>query len=284
MSIRPSEVVDTMGKLKSLRERHWIKAAGPANAVTMLVVIGAEIALLAASARGMPAWSLDGSLLAPGRPPDSIGNTDRASGHRSGAVIDRQKTVVFTRTGLFHTPTPGDEIKVFNIPVPPAQTYRRVELGLDVTVGPISGANQSLFWLHRGRIDLATNSWAPWPGNVVAFTNYFPQKMIVRIMTNLNLPKPQRRHFEAGAQLTPGNTYHVSYIRDSSTGQHTVEITNAATGSAVTALSGPLYGGQLTTDEAGFFAAYFGHPHVKGGSERPTYGWKYQNLVVKFIP
>ncbi len=198
--------------------------------------------------------------------------------------------IVFSQSGTFHIPTPADPSKIYNIAVPDGSSFSNVIVDFDFYQGgwfdkDPSGLH-SLFWLHRGAYG-GPGDWPKWPGNITAFANVLgPSKNDIKMVSNMNLPRnADKSKGDAYYALQPGQTYHVHFEYDTTKGKATLTISQ--NGNAVTSLSMPTTVKRLYADSDDAWMIYFGHENQFGtgnGAERPTYGWKYQNLRVEFIP
>ncbi len=201
-------------------------------------------------------------------------------------------SVVFTRGGTFHVPTKADPTRIFNIHVPSNRTFHRAVVDFDVYHGgwfaKDPSGNHSLFWLHRGSYG-GPQDWPQWTGNITGFANAFgPGKggNAVKVVSNMGLSKKQDKvRGKAGVTLQAGKTYHVHFDYDTGKGKATLKLTRAGAPVATTVM--PTTVKTLRADSSQTWMIYFGHENEYGknvGAERPTYGWKYQNLEVRFIP
>lgn len=225
---------------------------------------GGEVLVVGPSAAG------DSSLAAPGTDePPSV----------PGAIL-------FTRSGIFHTPTPANPSAIFNIPVPGDRTYSNVVVDFDFFHAGWFGADpaglHSLVWLHRGAC-----CWPEWAGNITVFANaHGPGKNQVKMISNMDLPRfADKSKGERGAALQPGQTYHAHFEYDTSKGVAFLEISQG--GSQVVFITMPTTVNRLVPDPSQAWMIYFGHQNELNsgnGAERPSYGWKFQNLRVEFLP
>ena len=193
---------------------------------------------------------------------------------------------VFTVSGTFHTPTRKNPTKIFNIDVPTDRTYRKAILDLDVTFGAWSAEPSkmhSLFWLHRGAC-----CWPKWSENILGYANaHGPKSSQVRIEHALDHvigPPDWKTHvFNGGYKFEQGKTYHFRYEYDAGGGQ--IRLTVSLGGQVVKQISTGATTSEIRPPASGKFMAYFGHePGGAHGPEQPTYGWKYSNLRVEFVP
>lgn len=191
--------------------------------------------------------------------------------------------VLFTQNGTFHEATPGEPTRIFNIPVPGDRTFSRIEVNFDVFNGGWSwepSANHSLFWLHRGAC-----CWPKWAGNIFGFANAFgPGRNEIKVATNADMPKfHERVAFRRGVPFLEGHSYHLEYVYDTAGGAFQLIVTED--GQEVVTVQNAASANVVRSDKSEAFMIYFGHEDATGvGPERPTYGWKYSNLRVEFIP
>ncbi len=239
---------------------------------------GGDLVFFRPSLSGASTLEAPGSSPAPGPGP----SPDPGSGN----------SVVFTRTGVFHAPTRANPTRIFNIPVPSNRTFHDVAVDFDVYHGgwfskDPSGLH-SLFWLNRGAYG-GPDNWPPWAGNITGFANVLgPGKNgnLVKVVSNMGLGKSaDKAKATARAALEPGKTYHIHFDYDTRKGKAALKVTHG--GAQVATAVMPTTVNALRADQDHAWMIYFGHENVFGqniGAERPTYGWKYQNLRVEFIP
>ena len=213
-----------------------------------------------------PSASGDSSLAAPGEEePPSV----------PGAIL-------FTQKGTFHIPTPGNPTAIYNIPVPKDRTFSNVTVDLDVFIAgwynkDPSGLH-SLFWLHRGAC-----CWPKWARNITGFANVFgPNRNVVKVISNMDMGQFDKSRGEKGVSLQPGQTYHVRFEYNTSTGTSYLQLTQG--GSEVAFITMPTTVNRLQADGTEAWMIYFGHEFTTHGEERPSFGWRYENLRVEFLP
>lgn len=217
-----------------------------------------------------PAATGDSALAPPGEEAPSV----------PGAVL-------FTQNGTFHQPVPGNPTRIFNIGVDKDETYSRVTVDLDVFHGGWhrqSNHNHSLFWLHRGAYG-GHCCWPKWAGNILGYANAFgPGRNEVKVATSMDLPPHHEQvAFKRGVALEPGNTYHLHYVYDAAQGFFDLTVTHQ--GQEVVKMRAGTTTSAIRPDHSGTFMIYFGHElENPEWPERPTFGWKYSNLRVEFIP
>lgn len=192
-------------------------------------------------------------------------------------------SIVFTRSGDLHTPTPQKPTAIFEIDVPPGKSFSRVEIEFEYTHAGWShtpDGNHSLFWLHRGR-------WlqSRWADNIYAFVNAFGgRKGLVKVLTNVDAGKA-RQVWSASYELQAGRTYGVRYVYDTVSEDLHLTLVDRTTGQTVVDLFGDTYGKPIVADDQGAFFVYFGHQDDTGiAPERPSYGSTWSDLEAVFVP
>lgn len=216
-----------------------------------------------------PSATVDSSLARPGDETPSV----------PGAVL-------FTRNGVFHTPAPHEPSAIFNIPVPPDSEFTNVIVDFDFFHGGWFAKDpaglHSLVWLHRGAC-----CWPKWAENITTFANAFgPGKNQVKMISNMGLPASAgKSKGDVNFALQPGQTYHAHFEYDTLRGKAWLQISQ--NGTEVMYVDMPTTVNRLRPDGSAAWMIYFGHENVFGqgiGAERPSYGWRYSNLRVEFLP
>lgn len=194
--------------------------------------------------------------------------------------------ILFTRGGNFHTPSPANPSAIFNIPVPGDKAYKNVVVDFDFLhagwYGQDPSGLHSLVWLHRGAC-----CWPQWAGNITVFANaHGPGKNQIKMISNMDQPRfAEKSRGEARYGLQAGQRYHAHFEYDTSRGVAYLEISQG--GNQVVHMTMPTTVSRLEADASNAWMIYFGHENAYGtghGAERPTYGWKYDNLRVEFLP
>lgn len=184
--------------------------------------------------------------------------------------------VVFELPGIFHSPTPGNESRRFNVPFPGNPTYSRIILEMDFTHGGWSADpsdNHGVFWLNRG---------TRWRSNMFGYLNIFgPGTNQLKLATNANLDAGDVQAKSVGAFFMPGGTYHVRYEYNILESFYEATVTR---GDQVVGVVRDIPTvNQIRTVGENWFVD-FGHNLEAAGPEVPTYGWTYSNLRVQWIP
>jgi hypothetical protein len=185
---------------------------------------------------------------------------------------------IFTAPGLFHTATPGNEKKTFNIALPSQMVAKSVIVDMDFVPGPWNHAktpgNHALVWLYRGKFR----------GNTIANVNAFsPPKQTLKAAQNINLPAGNTTQDEQGVPWVQGQRYHLKYTYDAQHGTITTALSsNGATLRTLT-FPGTAPGGVLDIPASGL-TAEFGHYANQEGPEVASYNWQYWNLRIEVVP
>jgi hypothetical protein len=212
-----------------------------------------------------PAGSGASTLTAPGSgtpdPPPSTGGS-----------------ILFSASGVFHTATPGNEKKTFNIVLPNALSLRKMVVDMDVVPGPWDRAkvpgNHAILWLYRGKFR----------GNTIANVNAFsPPKVTLKAAQNINLPAGSLTQEEQGVPWVQGRTYHLKYTYDAEHGSVTVVLSAGGTAVKTLQFAGTAPNGVLDVPATGL-TAEFGHYADQEGPEVASYGWSYANLQIMGVP
>jgi hypothetical protein len=177
--------------------------------------------------------------------------------------------VAYSWPGPFHSPAPGAEIAVANLPT--TGSFARAVLEVDITFGGWADGAQNLFWLHRGLC-----CWPRWPGGIVGYAN--AQRTGWRVVSDVGLT--ERAVASGKWQPEVGRPYNVRYDYHAAVGRATLQVWDGR--QLVSESSAAIPVGALSPSDGGFMA-YFGHESAEGhGPERPSYGWTYGNLRIAF--
>jgi hypothetical protein len=183
---------------------------------------------------------------------------------------------VFTRPGVFHVPSPGNEAKHFDIPMPGNPVFTKIVLDLDFFHGgwhANSSSNHSIFWLNRAD---------RWRNNLFGYLNTFgPNTNTLKLSTNADLGPGNIRAESVGVVLNPGTTYHVHFEYDTALNVYFAEL--SVNGTVIRRVSDMPTVNRIRTVGNNWFVV-FGHEAGAVGPEVPTYGWRYMNLQVQWIP
>jgi len=185
------------------------------------------------------------------------------------------ESVTFRLDGDFFTPSPENEIKTWDIPVPDDRVFERIVVELDVTVGQWWANNpdgvHNLFWLTRQGI---------WRSNTVGYVNLFgPERSLLKQMTNLELARGQVRAETVSFAAEREHTYHVTYTHDCAAGRITTVL--AENGSRKALVEMEATASQIQT-KGSFYQLWIGLNEKY--NECPTIGWTYSNLRIEFTP
>lgn len=197
------------------------------------------------------------------------------------------KSFVFASNGLVHSPTRQQPTWTHNIKVPANRNFSKVVLEMDVTPANWYAAEpnkmHNLFWLHRGGC-----CWPKYNENVIGYANAFgPGNGGNQIKVAHNLERSTRPFpkLKQSFQMQKGTTYRMRYVYDAAAGRVSLKLLSG--GKLLFTSTGRATARKIRSDGSGEFMLYFGHtPHKKGsgyGPERPTYGWKYENVRVELF-
>ena len=182
----------------------------------------------------------------------------------------------FSRPGVFHVPTVGNESIHFDVPMPGNPVFSKIILDMEFFHGgwhPRSGDNHGIFWLNRGD---------RWRNNLFGYFNTFgPNTNTIKLSTNADLGAGNIRAETVGAVLNPGTTYQVHFEYDTNLNVYFAEI--SVNGTVIRRVSDVPTVNAIRTVDNNWFVA-FGHESGAIGPEVPTYGWRYSNLRVQWIP
>jgi hypothetical protein len=188
-------------------------------------------------------------------------------------------SILFSAPGLFHTPAPGNEKKIFQIPVPTAMSLRKMVVDMDVVPGPWNRAkipgNHAILWLYRGRFR----------SNTIANVNAFSApKMTLKAAQNINLPAHNDTQSEQGVAWVQGQSYHLQYTYDAEHGVVTAVLSSGGATIKTLQLPATAPNGVLDLSPATGIRAEFGHYSNQEGPEVATFGWQYLNLQIRVTP
>lgn len=181
----------------------------------------------------------------------------------------------FVRTGIFHTPRPGNAVKRLAF-APPPGVYKVLHLVMEVRLGPWapgnSGGTHNIIWLARDRNrDLFGYINAKGPNSNVVFMRHGigqPQGLKPKVNTNI--------------ALQSGETYQFDYTYDTRARRITLLIKQ--NGQELRRLTHTPDVNNIHVDPGQEFLMDFGFPPGLNPLEPPTYGWDYKNLVLDLIP
>jgi hypothetical protein len=146
--------------------------------------------------------------------------------------------------------------------------FDRVEVSMKVRVGKVhsdEGALQSLFWLQRG------HQWNP---NVYMYAN-LKKPGLMKLSSNTNQPKKVMNVDDAPFSFKEGDVLDVEavYTRN---GKATLVINGKSVSVVIGAQS-------IVRTKRGMFRLEIGFKEGEAGPERPSYGWEYSDILVKFL-
>lgn len=191
--------------------------------------------------------------------------------------------VCFDQPGVFFTTLAGARTKIYNVAVPPNQTYSNLTLDLDFFFTGWWGANPSgehnLFWINRGAFN-PPSGYPIWTNNVFGYANARgPGRNRVTLVTNIDLGQNNTRFVTTNAGLQPSRQYHVRYEYNHISRVVNLEVTD---GGVLVAQIVSVTTGPLTTQGNSAFMLYFGNDVGHNGNEVPWLpGSQWSNLVYR---
>ena len=187
-------------------------------------------------------------------------------------------SIIFERTGLFHSPTTANPKGIIRVPVPGALQLGQIIVEMDFKVGPwnkrqVSG-NHGMLYLHRGIFR----------GNTIVNINVMgPKKNLFRINQNLELPARGSTNAKASFPWVKDQLYGFRFEEVTAN----KNITTTLLGTGGTVLRNLKTNGTARTIrvEASGLVAEFSH---KNGQHLPEVstppGWEYRNFRVVMVP
>jgi hypothetical protein len=214
-----------------------------------------------------PAGSGASTLVAPGSGSGGTGTPPPAGG-----------SVLFSAAGVFHTASPGNEKKTFDIVLPAAVSLRKMVIDMDFVPGPWNRAkvpgNHAILWLYR----------SVFRSNTIANVNAFsPPKLTFKAAQNINLPAGDLTQTEQGIAWVQGKHYHLQYTYDAEHGMVTAVLSSGGTTLKTLSYPGTAPSGVLDIPAKGL-TAEFGHYADQEGPEVASYGWSYANFQIMGFP
>jgi len=208
-----------------------------------------------------PSQDLSSALTVPGEepPPASCG----------------QGTLCFEVPGVFHQPTSNNRVNRQAISVP-AGVYTTIRAQVDIFIGSWSASNQSglhnVFWLalERNR-------------NLYGYVNLRgPNRNTILVRHGIGQAQEDKPRIEKALTLSAGRTYHVDYLYD--TAQRVIEVTvTDQSGQVLSVVNSAPDVNRINVGAGETFFMDFGFTG-ENPNEPPTFGWRYENLLVELTP
>jgi hypothetical protein len=186
------------------------------------------------------------------------------------------RVVCFDAKGIVHQPTPAVPVKRVAFPVP-ANTYSRIKMSLDVTVGPWyksdPDAKHLVYWFVLNKnLDMIGMLYFRGPNAYTALSRY-----------GIGLTHPKKIKLVKPFKATPGRTYRCENDLDMASGKITITVTDTTSGEKVV-LSGRANVSQLTTKANDKLIVDMAFPEGKTPDEVPSYNWTYKDVHVEAYP
>lgn len=186
------------------------------------------------------------------------------------------RVACFDAEGIVHEPTPAVPVKRVAFPLP-ANTYGRIKMSLDVTVGPFykpdPDAKHLIYWFVLNKnIDMIGMLYFRGPDAYTALSRY-----------GIGLTHPKKLKLVKPFKAVPGRTYRCENDLDMAKGTITITVTDTASGEKVV-LSGRANVRQLTTKANDKLIVDMAFPEGKTPDEVPSYNWTYRDVHVEAYP
>ena len=186
------------------------------------------------------------------------------------------RVVCFDAKGLVHQPTPSVPVKRVAFPLP-ANTYTRVKMSLDVTVGPWykqdPDAKHLIYWFVLNKnFDMLGMLYFRGPNAYTALSRY-----------GIGLTHPKKIKLVKPFKATQGRTYRCENDLDMVSGKITITVTDTTSGEKVV-LAGRANVSQLTTKAGDKLIVDMAFPEGKTPDEVPSYNWMYKDVHVEAYP
>lgn len=171
-------------------------------------------------------------------------------------------------------PTPGAPTRGIDMNLPSGQ-YSRINLEMDVFHGgwqnPSSGLH-NIIWFAKDR-----------NRNLYGYINFLgPNKNEVMLRHGIGVPQGQKAKILRALVAQPGTTYHFDYVYD--TAAQRIELIVSQGGQELVRIVDTPNVNNINVSPGERFRAGLGFEPGANPNEPPTYGWRYSNLRVQFIP
>jgi hypothetical protein len=194
----------------------------------------------------------------------------------SGPCTPGSRVICFDAQGVVHQPTAATPVKRVAFAVPP-NTYGRVKMSLDVSVGPWYDKDPDgkhlIYWLVLNKnFDMLGMLYFRGPNAYTALSRY-----------GVGLTHPKKKKLVKPFKAVPGRTYRCENDLDMATGVIKVTVTDKASGEVVQ-LRGAANVSQLTTKAGDRFIVDMAFPEGKVPDEVPGFGWTFRDLHIEATP
>lgn len=193
-----------------------------------------------------------------------------------GPCTAGSRVICFDAKGVVHQPTTAAPVKRVAFAVPP-NTYGRIKMSLDVTVGPWyvpdpDGKHLVYWFVLNKNLDMLGMLYFRGPAAYTALSRY-----------GVGLTHPKKIKLVKPFKAIPGRTYRCENDLDMATGVINITVTDKASG-AVVRLRGNANVRQLVTKAGDRFIVDMAFPEGKVPDEVPAFGWTFRDLHIEATP
>jgi hypothetical protein len=180
--------------------------------------------------------------------------------------------------GLVHRPTPANPVGKLYF-APPAGTFKRVRMSLDVTVGdfyaPDPDGKHLIYWFVLNRnFDMMGLLYFRGPENYQALARH-----------GMGLTHAQKfKIVDPNFKAVTGRTYHCENDYDAGGGKFTITITDKETGEVKSVIRGVPNVSKLTFKAGDQLRIDMAFPEGAIADEVPGYGWTFSDVLIEIFP
>lgn len=178
-----------------------------------------------------------------------------------------------TRSGVFFSPKPGDDYRRVTMNLPPG-SYSRIRFRLDIFVSgwtnPSSGLHLA-WWLANSGRHFNLYGFSGWKG---------PNRNAVLFRHGIGIEASQKPKFEQNFVFHPGRTYKVDYDYNPAARYLSYKILDQS-GNLLHEINHVPNVNRVHIEPGETITADFSNKLGVNPIEPPSYGWKYQNLIIE---
>lgn len=178
-----------------------------------------------------------------------------------------------TRNGVFFTPRHGDEYRRVTMNLP-AASYKRIRMRLDIFVSgwtnPSSGLHLA-WWLANSGRHFNLYGFSGWKG---------PNRNANLFRHGIGIEASQKPKFEPGFNFQPGRTYSVDYDYNPAARYLSYKILDQS-GNVLQEIVDVPNVNMVHIEQGETITADFSNVLGANPIEPPSYGWRYQNLIIE---